>query len=121
MKTFQFASIVAGLSFLKTTIAAGDDYITLGMTSIKVQHIHSVARDMWTMDIDYYKSEYQGRYPAFWGNVRGKPARKYPLLYEGKVWTHGSFMYYVVATEDLSYIRLYYEGTESCDREVPSP
>ncbi|CCU76657.1 CSEP0372 putative effector protein [Blumeria hordei DH14] len=121
MKTFQFASIVAGLSFLKTTIAAGDGYITLGMGSIHKNDIYRVAEHMWTIDAYSVPSNNHGSYPIFGEEINGSVTRIFPIVYNGDDWRSGDFYYSVESTEDLSYIKLRYNGARYETCMVSSP
>ncbi|EPQ61956.1 putative secreted effector protein [Blumeria graminis f. sp. tritici 96224] len=85
MKTFQIASIVAVLSFLKPIVAKKLFYC--GPAEVSVEHVDSVAKYLWTHKIWTYQSDHEGAFPHYYGESDYGELRKFPLLPSGFVWT----------------------------------
>ncbi|SZF01688.1 unnamed protein product [Blumeria hordei] len=116
MKTFQFASIVAGLGFLKPI--AADDYFSCGFAQISVENVDRVAGNLWSHELGAFQSSFDGRFPVSLGESEYGELRKFPLLYNGKDWEFGSFMYHVISNREGSYVKLFYEGTKGLEECV---
>ncbi|CAD6501711.1 BgTH12-01962 [Blumeria graminis f. sp. triticale] len=117
MKTFQIAHFVAALSFLKPTAVDGR-FFSCGITNIEDENVADVAGNLWTYKLGQFQSDSQGSFPQKVGNSEYGELRKFPLLYGGNHWDHGSFMYYVISNKNGDYIKLYYTSTNGdveCD------
>ena len=98
MKTFQIAHFVAALSFLKPTAVDGR-FFSCGITNIEDENVADVAGNLWTYKLGQFQSDSQGSFPQKVGNSEYGELRKFPLLYGGNHWDHGSFMYYVISNK----------------------
>ncbi|CAD6501746.1 BgTH12-01995 [Blumeria graminis f. sp. triticale] len=116
MKTFQIASIIAGLGFLQPTVAS---VVNCGLNRIDVDHVKRVAAGLWRMKYESLKAYNNVLYPKKYEETAyaSEALRKFPLFADGRDWNGGFFMYFVVSSQSQNVVMLFYEddsGLHNC-------
>ncbi|CEA17192.1 CSEP0373 putative effector protein [Blumeria hordei DH14] len=123
MKTFQIASVIAGLSCLQPTVAS---LVKCGLNKIDVNHVKRVAEGLWRKEYGSLKSYNNVLYPTEYKEITSngsEPLWKFPLNADGQDWNGVFFMYFVVSSKSQNVVKLFYEddfGVHECSLDKSS-